>query len=123
MDERQTIEQAYKDMYTAMSAKDSAGLDKVLADDFVLVHMTGMRQSKVQFIKAVMSGVLNYYEFTHESITVSNQSGDTATLCGKTRVTAAVFGGGRHTWNLQQDLTLKKTDGRWLIILAEASMF
>ena len=122
MDERQAIEQAYKDMYTAMNRKDSAELNRVLADDFVLVHMTGMQQPKAQFIKAVMTGVLNYYEFSHEHITVK-QSSDEATLCGQTRVQAAVFGGGRHTWRLQQDLKLRKSNGHWLITRAEASTY
>ena len=44
----------------------------------------------------------------------------TAALIGKSRVHAAVFGGGWHTWRLEQDLKLVKKDGRWLITLSEA---
>ncbi len=49
--------------------------------------------------------------------------GNTATLIGKSRVHAAVFGGGWHTWRLEQDLHLVKKENRWLITLAEASTY
>ena len=49
--------------------------------------------------------------------------GDTASLRGQSRVNAAVFGGGKHTWRLQQDLTLNKKDGRWLITGSQASTY
>jgi len=50
-------------------------------------------------------------------------SGDTATLIGKSRVNAAVFGGGWHTWRLEQDLQLVKKNGTSLITLSEASTY
>ena len=43
-----------------MIAKDIPALSAVLDDSFVLVHMTGMRQSKTAFLKAVENGTLNY---------------------------------------------------------------
>ena len=46
-----------------------------------------------------------------------------ATLIGKSRVHAAVFGGRWHTWHLRQDLQLVKKENRWLIALAEASTY
>lgn len=122
MEDKQQIEQAYKDMYTFMVGKDSVGLSKILSDDFVLVHMTGMQQPKTIFIQAILNGVLNYYEYNHEKITV-RLDGDTATLCGQTRVLAAVFGGGKHTWSLQQKLELRKQNGHWLITRAVASTY
>ena len=49
--------------------------------------------------------------------------GNTATLIGKSRVRAAVFGGGWHTWRLEQDLQLVKKGDHWLITLAEAGTY
>ncbi len=60
MDDRQQILQLYHDMYAAMTAKDEAELDRVHDDSFVLIHMTGMRQTKQQYIRAIMDGTLNY---------------------------------------------------------------
>ena len=60
MDDRQQILQLYHDMYAAMTAKDEEELNRVHDDSFVLIHMTGMRQTKQQYIRAIMDGTLNY---------------------------------------------------------------
>ena len=122
MDDRQQIEQLYREMYRAMVEKDSATLDRVHADEFVLVHMTGMRQSKREYIRAILDGTLNYYSATHEQTDIAID-GDRATLTGRSRVTAAVFGGGRSTWQLQLRLELVRRDGRWLFTEARASTY
>ncbi len=122
MDEKIRVQSAYQEMYRAMIAKDIPALSAVLDDSFVLVHMTGMRQPKAAFLKAVANGTLNYSSAEHDSMDVTVQ-GDTATLIGKSRVHAAVFGGGWHTWRLEQDLHLVKKENRWLITLAEASTY
>jgi hypothetical protein len=49
--------------------------------------------------------------------------GQTATIRGCSRVNAAVFGGGRHTWRLQQDLRAEKRDGAWLLTESRASTY
>lgn len=98
---KEQITGIYEDMYTAMVQKNSSVLETVLADSFVLIHMTGMRQSKRAFIKAVQDGTLNYYSATHESIDINfSTDGNRALLDGKSRVSAAVFGGGKNTWRL-----------------------
>lgn len=122
MSDNELCREAYREMYRAMIAKDAGALDDVLDGSFVLVHMTGMRQDKKAFIKAVVNGTLNYYACRDDSIDVQI-TGDTAALIGKSQVNAAVFGGGKHTWRLEQDLTLVKRDGKWLITLSEASTY
>ena len=122
MDDKKQIEQLYHEMYRAMVNKDRAELERVHDDSFVLVHMTGMRQSKDAFIKAVMDGTLNYYSAEHENMPVEI-SGDTAVLTGQSYVAAAVFGGGRSNWHLQQKCSLKKTDGVWKITRSVASTY
>ena len=122
MDDKQQIEQVYRQMYEAMVAKDTATLNRLHADDFVLKHMTGMRQSKQQYIRAIADGTLNYFEAQHEQMDISID-GDRATLTGRSRVTAAVFGGGRHTWQLQLRFTLRKEHGHWLLTSSEASTY
>jgi NAD(P)-dependent dehydrogenase (short-subunit alcohol dehydrogenase family) len=73
------IRQAYIRMYEGMISKDEKVLNEVLDDSFVLVHMTGMRQPKQAFIKAVLNGTLNYFSAEHENMPVEI-SGDTAVL-------------------------------------------
>ena len=122
MTDEQKIVKLYKEMYTAMINKDRAELERVHDDSFLLVHMTGMRQSKTEYINAIMDGTLNYYDAEHEEARFA-VTGDTATLTGKSRVTAAVFGGGKHTWRLQLKFQLAKKDGEWKFTLASASTY
>lgn len=109
-------------MYRAMIAKNATALDEVLDDSFVLVHMTGMRQDKATFIGAVADGTLNYYTCQDDDIHVDVSDG-AATLTGKSRVNAAVFGGGRHTWRLEQDMRLTKRDDVWRISFSRATTY
>ena len=120
--DKQQIEQLYHEMYQAMVAKDTATLNRVHADEFVLVHMTGMRQSKQEYINAIADGTLNYFAAQHEQMDISIAD-DTATLTGRSRVTAAVFGGGRGTWRLQLHFKLAKHNGKWLFTESKASTY
>lgn len=122
-DIEETARQSYQEMYRAMIEKDCIGLTEVLDDSFILVHMTGMRQSKEEFIHAVLDGTLNYYTAEHEEISLLHVEEERASIVGKTRVNAAVFGSGRHTWRLQQDIELVRRHGRWLIAQARASKY
>lgn len=120
--DEEEIRKAYISMYDGMIAKDEKALQEVLDDSFVLVHMTGMRQPKEAFIKAVMDGTLNYYSAKHENMPVEI-NGNTATLTGQSYVAAAVFGGGRHNWHLQQKCSLKLTADGWKITRSVASTY
>ena len=122
MTDKELIEALYREMYKAMVEKDTATLNRVHADDFVLTHMTGMHQSKQVYIKSIANGTLNYYSAEHEQMDIK-VSGDRATLRGRSRVNAAVFGGGRHTWRLQLSFELVKHDGRWQFSAASASTY
>ena len=122
MTDIEQIQEQYKKMYDAMIRKDEAALSTVLDDSFVLVHMTGMRQPKTAFLRAVMDGTLNYFSARHENMPV-NISGGTATITGQSYIAAAVFGGGRSNWRLQQKITLKKKDGAWLMTESVASTY
>ena len=122
MSDRERIENCYRRMYSGMIEKDCEDLMDVLDEAFVLVHMTGMRQSKEAFIRAVEDGTLNYFSAEHQRIDVTIHQG-TAELRGRSAVNAAVFGGGRHTWRLQLDLRLAQKDGEWKIVEAKASTY
>ena len=120
MDESGLVKEAYLRMCDAMIRKDMAMLADVLDESFTLIHMTGMRQSKQEFIRAVMNGTLNYYSAKHESMDAAVME-DYAVLDGKTMVSAAVFGGGRHTWRLRQVCRMKKREDGWKITESTAS--
>ena len=122
MDNKQQIIALYHQMYKAMVEKDTKTLNRIHAPEFVLIHMTGMHQPKKEYIRAIADGTLNYYSAEHEQmdVTVNN---DHATLTGRSRVSAAVFGGGKHTWKLQLTFQLVKRDGQWLFTQSKASTY
>ena len=82
MSDQEQCRTAYIEMYRAMIAKDIPALSSVLDDSFVLVHMTGMRQPKTAFLKAVANGTLNYASAEHDRIDVTVNR-DTAGHCAK----------------------------------------
>ena len=120
--DRTEIENCYREMYRGMVEKDRRILSEVLDESFVLVHMTGMRQSKEAFIRAVVDGTLNYSSANHQRIEVEAH-GDSAELLGQSVVHAAVFGGGWHTWRLQLKLKLVRANDIWKIKEAIASTY
>lgn len=122
MSDQETIESCYRRMYRGMVDKDHGILLEVLEDSFVLVHMTGMRQDKESFIRAVEDGTLNYYSANHERISVDIH-GSAAVMIGQSVVRAAVFGGGPGTWRLQLRMKLVQSGGSWKITEAKASTY
>ena len=122
MDDKQQIEQLYKQQYRAMIAKDIAALDSILDDCSVLVHMTGTHQPKKDYLREIKNGTLNYYSVEDDEISIT-VNGDKAEMTGRSRVSAAVYGGGRHTWKLQIKSKLIKKNGRWLFIEQRASTY
>ena len=122
MDERGYIRELYREYWRRMIAKDAEGLRELMADDYALRHMTGARQSREEFLRGLENGVFNYYSAEHDSIEVT-VSGDSAVLTGKSRVLAAVYGGGKHWWKLRGDFTLRKENDRWKLTGSAASTY
>ena len=120
--EAQQIHALYHSMYRFMIARDVERLGALLDDSFVLVHMTGRRQGKQEFLRCVEDGTLAYFDEVEESCPVRVR-GDRAQLVGRSLVEASPFGASRSTWRLQQEIDLVRRDGRWLMTRAVASMY
>ena len=117
------LKELYTAMYKAMIAKDTTMLGEMMADDSALIHMTGMRQPRREYLRAIADGTLNYYSCTDSDVKVAIE-GCSARMTGCSRVNAAVFGGGRHTWPLRLDIDWKKdVEGKWTITEIRASTF
>ena len=61
MDDKELLTQCYHTMYRGMIEKDMELLDESLDESFVLVHMTGMQQTKSQYMDYIANGTFNYY--------------------------------------------------------------
>ncbi|MBE5827436.1 MAG: nuclear transport factor 2 family protein [Butyrivibrio sp.] len=122
MGEEVKISELYKDYWDYMIEKNIEGLRNLMASDYSLYHMTGVKQSADEFLKELKNGTFNYYSAEHDDIIVRIR-GDEATMIGKSRVVAAVYGGGRNKWRLQGDFTLKKENGNWKFTSSKASTY
>lgn len=121
-DDKTQLTMLYKNMYLLMINKDTRQLAELLSDRFTLHHMTGMVQSKQEFLQAVRQGTLNYFSASHENIDIQIRGYD-ALLTGDSLVLAAVFGGGKHTWKLRQTISCKKIGDTWFIEKSVASVY
>ena len=121
-DDRELIRELYRKYWRCMIGKDADGLRSLMAEDYSLLHMTGVRQSADEFLKGLMGGTFNYYSADHDSIEVT-LNGNSALMIGRSRVTAAVYGGRKHTWRLQGDFTLRKENGAWKFTGSGASTY
>ena len=89
----------YTKMYEYMVAKDISALNKIYSDDFVLVHMTGMKQNKQEYLRAIENGTLNYFSQNLDEIIIENNF----KFIGRSRVSASVC---IHTWRLELTIEL-----------------
>ena len=122
MGEEAKISELYKDYWDYMIEKNIEGLRSLMSSDYCLYHMTGVKQSADEFIEGLKNGTFNYYSAEHDDIVVS-VDGDEATMTGKSRVVAAVYGGGKGSWRLQGDFTLRKENGNWKFTSSRASTY
>ena len=122
MDDKEQIRGLYREYWRCMIAKDADGLRGMMTEDYTLQHMTGVKQSAGTFLKGLLDGTFHYYAAEHDSIEVT-VAGDYATLIGKSRVLAAVYGGGKHSWRLRGDFSLRKEEGRWKLSSSRASTY
>lgn len=122
MDEREIIREMYRKYWRYMIDKDADGLRGLMAKDYCLMHMTGVKQSAEDFLKGLLDGTFNYYSADHDAIDVEIL-GDRATMIGKSRVSAAVYGGRRSTWRLRGDFTLRREQGVWRFTSSRASTY
>ncbi len=122
MDDKQIIKELYIKLCDASINKDINTLNEILAEDYILVHMTGKEQTKQDYINSVKNGELKYYESIHESIDI-NINGNNAHLTGKTKTLASPFGFGKSWWKLRQDILLEKENDTWIIKQSKASSY
>ena len=122
MDEKELIRGLYRKYWRYMIDKDAEGLRSLMAKDYYLLHMTGLKQPAETFLSGLLDGTFNYYSTEHDCIDVEIK-GDRASMMGRSRVVAAVYGGRRSSWRLQGDFTLRKEEGVWRFTSSRASTY
>ena len=109
-------------MCDAMADGDAKGLEQILADDMRLIHMTGMVQSRGEFISAVTDGTLRYHKISIVSIE-GTSDGTMADIILRSKTDATVFGGSRHVWKLESHLKVMQDGVQWKICESRVTTF
>ena len=103
----------------AMVAGDADALGALLSDDFALVHITGYRQSKEEWLADVRSGAMAYHAMEDDDVSVDVRHG-LPVLTARTSTEATIWGG-HGTWPLQLRITFEREGGAWLASRTVAS--
>lgn len=97
----------------AMVDRDLETLRSMMADDLVLVHMSGQTQSKEEWLEEIQNETMRYYSINIENLNITiNGNKATATY---TSIMDARIWGSRGTWRMNSTMNLEKTGNRgWL---------
>ena len=115
---------AYRSLYKCMLAADTAHLRTLLSVSSTLTHMTGVVQTRDEWMDAIDAGQMRYSAATEKAIRVQpGTTADTAVLVGQHLCTASIYGA-RGTWPLQLTIDYaKQADGSWIATELVASTF
>ena len=85
------VRQAEDKWIAAIKANDRAVLDRLLGDDLVYTHSTGLTENKAQYIAAVTGGNQKYASVTYEDPEI-RAYGSAAVMTAKARITGSSKG-------------------------------
>lgn len=101
----------------AMIDKDVETLGSLMADDLVLVHITGATQSKQEWLDEIAAETMRYYAIERQNLNVLI-NGDHATATYLSVIDARIWGS-RGTWRINTTMYLTKTEDGWIRINPE----
>lgn len=123
MNDQDKLIELYRLENKAMVEKDLLALNKILATDMTLTHITGYVQSKMDWIDQIQNDQMQYFSSKEENIEDIEINSEKASLVGRSQVKARIWGGSVNTWPLQMKMYFKKVNGTWLIVHQDASTY
>ena len=95
MDQEQHLS-CFRKLLQGMIEKDRALLEEALSKDAFLYHMTGLRETREEYIHDILVGTLNYYDYQILSFEKEQ---------ARVRLLAKVYGGSKSWWTLRMSLS------------------
>lgn len=97
----------------AMVERDIETLRSLMADDLVLVHMSGQTQSKEEWLEEIRNETMRYYSIRIENLHIAID-GNRATATYTSVMDARIWGS-RGVWRMNSTMNLEKTENSgWL---------
>ena len=110
---KKEIEQFLDDWNDAMIAADTVRLGAMMDDGIILRHITGMTQTKHEWLEEVASGSMKYHKIEKRDVVVTSNSDGSASVSFTSVITATIWGS-YGTWTLSGTMRLVKRNGRWI---------
>lgn len=96
----------------AMIDRDIETLGSLMADDLILVHITGATQTKQEWLDEIAAETMRYYNIERQNQTIEVTS-DRA-IARYTSVIDARIWGSRNTWRLNTTMYMTKVGDNWI---------
>lgn len=110
--EEKEVYAAYVAINNTMIEKDRAAMELYFDKKLIFTHMNGKKQTREEFIGAIMDGTLNYFKVDTKDYSII-VDGDTAHMKVTHTLTAKVYGIS-GSWTLGEENTYKKRNGIWV---------
>lgn len=120
-DEKSKIITVSRQLTQMMIEKDTAGIEKIVDEDFTLTHITGFLQTKKDWLTEIETKSMKYYSYKEVKTSVEIND-DRATFIGQNLLDARIWGT-RNNWRLQQTMQFEKRNGDWIILKSVAKIF
>lgn len=96
----------------AMIDRDVETLGSLMADDLILVHITGATQTKQEWLDEITAETMRYYNIERQNQTIEVTSEHA--IARYTSVIDARIWGSRGTWRLNTTMYMAKVGGNWI---------
>ena len=110
---RQEIEQFLDEWNDAMVAADTVRLGTMMDESIILRHITGMTQTKREWLEEVASGSMKYHKIEKRNVKVSLNADGSVSVSFTSVITATIWGS-YGTWTLNGTMLLVKRSGKWI---------
>ena len=110
----QEIERFLDEWNDAMVAADTARLGAMMDDSIILRHISGMTQTKGEWLEEVASGSMKYHKIEKRDVVVTPEAGDNRATVSFTSVITATIWSSHGTWPLHGTMLLEKRNGHWI---------
>lgn len=116
----QEILEMERQYFDAHTQRDSAALDRLLADDFTFTYSGGRVVDKAYRLAMVESPELTFLSINTDDVTV-RLNGDKASVTGQARVRGRYQGRGFVSPLYRFERSYEKQEGRWQIVATRAT--
>lgn len=115
------LHEIYRTLVDGMIEKDTHAIDRIMMDGSHIIHITGYKQKKCEWLQDVQSETMKYYSVREEFLEIIYRE-KTARVIARNLVDARTDGY-RNVWPLELTIFLAKFGKEWMISNIETKMY